>query len=458
MPLPSDDPSRYNAMVETSRPLATDSAYSPSLANLRSLLAIRAIALLGQAGVLAYVLTVSKTTASLRGMAASLVILALLTVASLWWSTRARDVSNLQFLAQLMVDVIGWSALMYYSGGADNPFISYYIVPLVVAAAVLPWRYTWLVAAASVGAYSLLLYFRVPFPLFSPHAAMGHAQGSIHSLGMWFNFLFSAGLITFFVVRMAAVLREQEVREMERREDRLRHDQILAVASLAAGTAHELGTPLATMTLLVEELQQDESLGRQAREDIELLRQQLLQCRGTLAELSDTAELSAAGARQVRATDRFTRTVVEHWSARRPRVSCRVIIAGTGPVPMIAFDQTLPQALENLLNNAADTGSESIEVTVNWTGKTVQIAIRDHGPGVQESLLRSLGAGSDGLGTAALTEHRAALQNRGGTGLGIGLLLARATAERHGGQLQLANAPGGGAIATLTLPVGGEGA
>ncbi|HEY7776547.1 MAG TPA: ATP-binding protein, partial [Kineobactrum sp.] len=390
--------------MNTPRPSATDSAYSPSLANLRSLLAIRAIALLGQAGVLAYVLWVSKTTTSLWGMAASLVVLALLTVASLWWSTRAHDVGNPQFFAQLMVDVVGWSALMYYSGGADNPFISYYIVPLVVAAAVLPWRYTWLVAAASVGAYSLLLYYRVPFPLFSPHAAMGHSQGSIHSLGMWFNFLFSAGLITFFVVRMAAVLREQEAREMERREDRLRHDQILAVASLAAGTAHELGTPLATMTVLVEELQQDSSLGSQAQDDIELLRQQLLQCRGTLAELSDTAELSAAGARQLRPADRFASMVTEHWSARRPRVSCRVTIAGTAPAPAIAFDQTLPQALENLLNNAADTGSESVEVTVNWAGATVQIAIRDHGPGVPERLLRSLGAKSGQHMATAFTE------------------------------------------------------
>ncbi|MEQ8801032.1 MAG: sensor histidine kinase, partial [Haliea sp.] len=206
-----------------------DSAYSPSLANLRSLLAIRAIALLGQAGVLAYVLLVSRTTQSLSGMAVSLVVLALITVASLWWSTRASEVDNRQFFSQLMVDVLGWSALMYYRGGADNPFISYYIVPLVVAAAVLPWRYTWLVAATSVGAYSLLLYYRVPFPLFSPHAAMGHAQGSVHSLGMWFNFLFSAGLITYFVVRMAAVLRDQEAEAMRRREDRLRHDQILAV-------------------------------------------------------------------------------------------------------------------------------------------------------------------------------------------------------------------------------------
>ena len=425
------------------------SAYSPSLANLRSLLAIRAIALLGQAGVLAYVLLASRTTQSLWGMTASLVLLAVITIASLWWSTTASDIGNRTFFAQLMVDVVGWSALMYYSGGADNPFISYYIVPLVVAAAVLPWRYTWLVAAASVAAYSLLLYFRVPFPLFSPHAAMGHQQGSVHSLGMWFNFLFSAGLITYFVVRMAAVLREQEATEMRRREDRLRHDQILAVASLAAGTAHELGTPLGTMTLLAEELQQDMSLGDQARDDVALLQQQLLQCRTILAELSNTAELSAAGTRQRRPADRLVRSCVEHWAARRPRVSCQLHVSGEPPAPQVSYDQTLPQALENLLNNAADTGAEHVAVTVRWNTNSVSIAVRDDGPGAPADVLARMNASAT---PASSLKPREGAGTRANGGLGIGLILARATAERHGGHIRLENPTDGGCLATLTIP------
>ena len=185
-------------------------SFNPSaLANLRSLLAIRSIALLGQTAVLAYVVTVSRTTENLFGLAASLILMTLFTVGSWWRLTRDWPVTDGEFLLQLLLDIMVWSALMYFSGGATNPFISYYIVPIVVAAAVLPVHFTWLVTGSALVAYSTLLYYYQPLPLFSPHA-MGHHgdSGQAHTLGMWFNFLFSAGLITFFMLRMAAVLRE----------------------------------------------------------------------------------------------------------------------------------------------------------------------------------------------------------------------------------------------------------
>ena len=410
------------------------------MANLRSLLAIRSIALLGQAGVLAYVLQVSRTTQSMSGLAVSLVVLAAVTAASLWRTTRPTPVSHSEFLIQLLIDIVGWTVLMYCSGGADNPFVSYYIVPLVVAAAVLPWRYTWLIAGASVLAYSLLLYFRLPFPLFSPHAGMSDS-GNVHRLGMWFNFLFSAGLITYFVVRMAAELRRQDAREAELRETHLRNDQIMAVASLAAGTAHELGTPLSTMTVLVEEMLAESCLPQQLRDDCCLLQGQLRQCRDTLSDLSQTAEASAAGQKQRKPVDEFVDASVQHWAARRPRTSCSITFVRDGDPPSISYDQTLRQALENLLNNAADTGSEQIQIQLDWGAADATIAVRDWGPGLPEGLRQSLGAPPP-----KPSEGR----------LGIGLILSRATAERHGGTLQLADATGGGTIATLQLPLASE--
>jgi len=317
--------------------------------------------------------------------------------------------------------------------------VSYYIVPLVIAAAVLPWRHTWLVAVSSLLAYSLLLYYYRPFPLFTPHAHMGHgSSANVHILGMWFNFLFSAGLITFFVVRMAAMLRQQEARAVAQREDRLRNDQIMAVASLAAGTAHELGTPLSTMTVLLEEMLADASLPQQARSDCELLQQQLGQCRNILGDLTRTAELKSTGDSRPRALDEFVEETVELWAVRRPGVSYQVEAGRTGPAPEIPFDPTLAQALENLLNNGADAGSDKIAVLYTWNKQEATISVRDWGKGINPQLLED-------IGKPIIRASRA--------GLGIGLLLSHATVERYGGRIELRNAQDKGAIATLYLPL-----
>ncbi len=418
------------------------SVYSPSLANLRSLLAIRAIALLGQTGVLAYVLLVSRTTVSLWGLALSLIGLAAVTALSLWRTTRPWPVTDREFLAQLLIDVLGWTALMYFSGGANNPFVSYYIVPLVIAAAVLPWTYTWLITACSLAAYSALIYFYVPLPLFSPHAAMGHGSeaGQVHTLGMWFNFLFSAGLITYFVVRMATTLRLQEARAAEQREERLRNDQIMAVAGLAAGTAHQLGTPLGTMTVLVDEMLEDPELTAQARQDCQLLREQLTQCKQILSNLGETAEAnSVARPRRIQVTQ-FARDTLERWSVRRPAVPCELRPEGHGAGPDIRCDSTLSQALENLINNAADTGSDRVQLTVDWDAEEARFAVRDWGPGIDLDKLPD-------PGTPVIQAAR--------SGLGIGLMLSHAAVERHGGRIALQRHPEGGTLATLYLPLAG---
>ncbi len=428
-------------IIHTVNPLHrfSHTPFSPSRANLRSLLAIRAIALLGQAGVLAYLHLVGRITQGLTGLVLAWLALALLTAISLWRTTQPWPVYQREFLLQLMMDVAGWTVLMFFSGGADNPFVSYYIVPLVVAAAVLPWRFAWLVTAVSLVAYSSLFVWYRPFPLFAPHAGMAHsATFSVHTLGMWFNFLFSAGLITYFVVRMATVLRQHEERETQRREVALRNDQIMAVASLAAGTAHELATPLSTMTVLVEEMLQDQTLGAVARADCELLQGQLRQCRSTLAALSRTAETSSIGELQCASARDVVHSAVERWALRRPRVPLQFDCSGSAPVPPLAFDPTLQQAIENLLNNAADTGSRHIAVRLDWNKDLIFLEVRDWGPGVPPELLRTLHSG------ARFSES---------DGLGIGLLLSSAAIERHGGHLDLANAPDGGTIARVTLPV-----
>lgn len=397
---------------------------------------MRAFALLGQTGILVYVLATEGTFAGQVGVVASLGILTLLTVLSLWRTAQPWPVTDNEFLLQLLLDIAGWSVLMYFTGGANNPFISYFIVPVVIAAAVLPRSYTWLLAGVASVIYAILLYYYQPFPLFTPHAGMNHGSSTQHIVGMWFNFLFSVGLISYFVVRMARTMHHQEQWVAQQREDRLRDDQIMAVASLAAGTAHELGTPLSTMAVLIDEMLSDATLGEQARKDCELLQKQVQQCKTTMTELTRTAELDSAEQRQMQPVGEFARAVMERWRVRRPGINYRFDCPPDSPA--MALDTTLAQAIENLLNNAADSGSASVTMTVSWDTRWVTFDIRDWGTGIAAEKMAS-------LGKPVIHADR--------SGLGIGLMLSQAAVARYGGSIELRNHREGGVLATLRLPL-----
>ena len=163
----------------------------------------------------------------------------------------------------------------------------------------------------------------------------------MHILGMWVQFPFSAGLITYFVVRMASMLRQQEARAVAQREDRLRNDQIMAVASLAAGTAHELGnTAGQPMTVLIDEMLQM-APGQAGPEDCELLQAQLGQCKSTLKAPDPHGRGDLSAANLAPPLGQFVRETLERWTVRRPGVVCTLLRPGEeGIGPLLEYDST----------------------------------------------------------------------------------------------------------------------
>ena len=150
-----------------------------------------------------------------------------------------------EFFAHLLFDLVIFTAVLYFSGGATNPLVSYYLVPIAIAAATLPRRLTWAITLLSLAAYTLLMQVYVPLEPLSPHTTHHqepHTWFDLHILGMWLNFAVSAGFITYFVVRMVEAVRERDARIQRHLDEERRIEQVLSIASLAAGTAHELGT------------------------------------------------------------------------------------------------------------------------------------------------------------------------------------------------------------------------
>ncbi|GAA3899446.1 ATP-binding protein [Halomonas cibimaris] len=358
-----------------------------------------------------------------------------LNIATWWRLGRPRDVEHTEYLLHLLADITGLTLLFYFTGGATNPFITYYLVPVTIAAATLPWWHTWVIAACAMGGYSFLLFYYHPIPQLH---MTGDSTLSLHILGMWLNFGLSAGLVTFFIYKMAHALRRRDRALSHTREAALRNEQVLAVATQAAGTAHELGTPLSTMAVLLNEMENDVDPDTPLHDDITLLRQQVGLCKARLQHLVESADRRRMAEPEVRDAAEWLEGVVQRWLVLRPDVSHRLTVAERRGRPWLAVDATLDQALTNLLNNAADANPEAVTISLEWQDDSVVIDIRDHGPGVELAIADQLGE------TFVSTKSK---------GMGIGLFLTHATINRFGGGVSLYNHPDGGTLTEVTLPL-----
>ncbi|PJC05669.1 MAG: histidine kinase [Gallionellales bacterium CG_4_9_14_0_8_um_filter_55_61] len=432
----------------------------PGHSQLRRLLNLRSLAVAAQ---LLTLLTVWKLLDIELAWLPMLVIIATLATLNFFSLLRLkseRPVCNLELFAQSGLDVLALSFLLYFAGGSTNPFVSLYLLPLVIAAATLPARYTWGMAALTTACYSLLMVYYIPLP-HNPHdMEMSHDMGmamdrdiapdsafNTHVLGMWLGFVISAVVVAYFVVKMAQAVRNRDAQLVQVREEILRNERIVALGTQAAGAAHELGTPLATMAVVIGELQHDteahpgkfcqtEFSPAELRDSLSILDEQVRACRRILDKIMLNAQDSGASA--LKPADELMAGVLDEWQLLRPTAQYHYQTDGVPPAPLLNVDVTLRAALMNLLNNAADASPQGIAISTRWDSANFTLEIHDSGEGLSEEV--ALKAGSVFFTTK--TE-----------GHGLGLFLANATLERLGGTVRLYNRESGGATTKLTLPI-----
>ncbi len=370
-----------------------------------------------------------------------LLTIAALTVINLLSSLRlysAYPIAYAELFAQLCVDVLALSVLLYYGGGSTNPFVSLFLLPLVIAAATLPQRYTWGMAALSLGCYSVLMVDFVPLP-HSHHDHNSDSAFTTHVMGMWLGFFISAMVVAYFVTQMATAVRRREAQLAQAREDILRGERIVALATQAAAAAHEMGTPLSTMAVVIGELQHElraanNPPGEDWQGNLMILNEQVQSCKRILDKiLSNAASLDKPS---VQATEPLIAAILDEWQLLRPSVNYHYQ-AGSNNAH-INVDSTLRAALLNLLNNAADASPQGIQIRSECNATQFILSIVDFG---------------SGLSTEALHNAGEAFFTTKPTGRGLGLLLANASVERLKGSVRLYNRAEGGAMTELTLPL-----
>ena len=444
--------------------------------HLRRLFWLRNVAIAAQCATLLLVYQFLSHNLPWLPMLSAIAFLALLNVFGWWRLSLDYPVSNTELLLQLVADVGVLTVLLYYGGGSTNPFVSLYLLPLVIAAATLPRLHTWGMATLTLSCYSLLMLWYVPLPVLGDHSQHsprlvqteqqhlleGIAADSdycltnpeknvsaispsadndafnTHIMGMWLGFVISVMVVAYFVVEMARAVRERDAQLTRAREETLRNERIVALGMQAAGAAHELGTPLSTLAVVIGELRHDTAALPEWRDSLSLLDGQVRACRGILDKLLANAQDNASANAQ--ALDRFLAETLNEWQLLRPTVHYAYRTSGSQPAPQMRIDPALRAALMNLLNNAADASPQGIDIHALWDSACFTLEILDHGPGLSASAVAS-------VGTAFFTTKE--------NGRGLGFFLANATLEKLGGTVRLFNREEGGATTEVTIPLVG---
>jgi two-component system sensor histidine kinase RegB len=345
---------------------------------------------------------------------------------SLW---RQRDpTSELRVLAGLAIDIGALTWALFFSGGVMNPFTMLYLLPVALTATVLsPSRVLALAIAGTLG-YGLLSAWAPPLP----HV---HGQGALdlHLAGMGVNFLLSMAVLCAFGLRLSTLLQRHASALRDARERGLQDEAMHALALQAAMAAHSVNTPLATLTLLIDEMRAASPAHPGLGEDLELAARQLGLARRALRQMTE------AGTEHVphRPLSEQLDALAERAALLRPAVPMLVRCDPDAGARQVRMSAVLMASLGNLLDNAADacgaTGSGSIELLAEQEAPDrLCLRILDRGPGLPSS--------------------RVAGESDKQHGLGWGLALANATLELLGGDLHQRARKGGGTESRVRLP------
>ncbi|MEQ8952778.1 MAG: HAMP domain-containing sensor histidine kinase, partial [Gammaproteobacteria bacterium] len=319
----------------------------------------------------------------------SLIAAVIVSVLAGYWRLRqdwAITYSELFF--HVLVDVVFLFILVYYTGGVGNPLISYLLVLLAVAATLLPRYYVYGFAIASILIYTFFLVL----DLSSDHSMSANEMPQettfqLHLVGMWVIFLVSAILISVFITRMATAIRERELNLAAARENELRNEQLVAIGTLAAGTAHALGTPLSTMSVLLAELDKLDSkaLGTdRVKQDISLLRSQVTRCKQSLSQLIQYYHKEDNEADSIVPLTDFVADIKDYIVNIHPAANVNFNITDDGSVRVNAA-LSLKHALINIIENGIKAAASQVNVNFRIIGahpRQVEISINDDGPGI----------------------------------------------------------------------------
>jgi two-component system sensor histidine kinase RegB len=418
---------------------------TPAEINFAWLLRLRWASIAGQAVTIAavrFAMDLEIPLPPLVGLVAAAVAVNLAGIAA----TRAAAPRDSWLLVVMALDVLIFSGLLYFTGGPLNPFSFLYLVPIALAAITLRPAATWALVLLSLACSAILFAAHYPLPLGSDHAR----HMALHLQGMWVALGVSAAFIVYFLLRVRRALAQRDDELAASRGLAARQERLASLATLAAGAAHELSTPLSTIAVVVKDLQRDMAAmapaGGAAREDLELMRREIERCRRILERMRVDAGDSAGESFVRVSVEELIRDCISNDGAQPLDAAVEVEMdAHAARLVAVVPRRAFAQALRGLVDNAREASPAGAPVSLRVDGDVpdqVLFEVADRGPGIAADVLAR-------VGEPFFTTKPP------GKGMGLGIFLARAVVERLGGQFTIHSAPGSGTTATLALPLGG---
>jgi two-component system sensor histidine kinase RegB len=399
---------------------------------------MRWLAVAGQLATISVVRLVLDIELPVVEMLTLLGVLVLFNLASYWRGSLALPVGNGELFVGLLVDVAVLTGQLYYAGGIGNPFIYLYLLQVAVGSVLLRPRYTWSIVAVTSACFVALTRWHRPLDLRGlPHAALSNE----YVAGLLLCFMLNAALLVIFIERIGRNLRQRDARLADLRQRAAEEEHIVRMGLLATGAAHELGTPLATLSVILGDWARMAPFAGEPelREEIEEMQTQVQRCKSIVTGILMSAGETRGEAPEATTLHRFFDELVAQWRGTRPVQALRYERLGTPDLPIIS-DSALQQMIGNVLDNALEAAPEGeIALHVHCADDELVIAVQDEGPGFAPQMLERLG--------------KPYQSSKGKPGRGLGLFLSVNVARTLGGRLEARNRPSGGAEVVIALPL-----
>jgi two-component system, sensor histidine kinase RegB len=405
--------------------------------NMMLLVQLRWIAVIGQIITIVAVQFGLGIQLPLRPMAAVLGAVVLLNLICFAWLQNRTAVSKHSLLMVLILDVIALTAQLYLSGGATNPFIFLYLLQVTLAAVLLDAGSIWAVAAISCACFAgVTVYYR---PLMLPAGTAG-SLFRLHITGTLMCFALDAALLVVFVIRVMRNLRERDTRLAALKQHATEEDLIVRMGLLASGAAHELGTPLSLLSVILNDWRHMPALSSSPEmlQDIEEMQTSVRRCKSIVTGILMSSGEARGEAPKVTMVKTFLDELVAEWRASRAATTLDYRNAFGDDLPIVS-DSALKQVLFNVLDNAFEVSPARVGFEAEREGGTLVLRVSDDGPGFAAEMLEQFG--------------KPYQSSKGRKGGGLGLFLVVNVLRKLGGVVAARNRKEGGAVVTIALPL-----